>query len=275
MTLGRFVHQHLIVLSLFAIACEWKPPRRPIQTHQDAASTDTVADDSVKVEVHTANTQSLVDKTQSTSLGQKSNLDQKVNPSPKLSKRLDQQNDHPNNDHHLSEPPKNILPNSPASVVTKDSHQSTKNEINLSATQRDQEINQSPKEPLKSKHYLLTIDPEGPPLIHVKELTIAKEVRRREPKEASLVYDAKTKQVTTFLRVRNFERTQKIQLKWIYKDEVIQLDRLQIGISPRWRTWSSLRFNLQEKRYGEWKVEVSTGKGKVLGFTHFIRQSKD
>jgi hypothetical protein len=127
------------------------------------------------------------------------------------------------------------------------------------------------KELLHERDYLLTIDPDGPPLIHLKELTIALDVVNREPKNEQNVISSKQKQVFAYLRVRNFEKPQKIQIKWIHQDEIVQVDRLQIGISPRWRTWSSLRFNKTKKHLGEWRIEVSTGAGKLIGLTHFMR----
>ena len=130
----------------------------------------------------------------------------------------------------------------------------------------------SPEEELRQRDYLLTIDPDGPPLIHLKELTISSDVVNRAPKDTQSFIDRRQKHVFTYLRVRNFEKPQKIQIKWIYNEEIVQLDRLQVGISPRWRTWSSLRFNKTKKRLGEWRVEVSTGEGKLIGLTHFVRQ---
>ena len=130
----------------------------------------------------------------------------------------------------------------------------------------------SPEEQLRQRDYLLTIDPDGPPLIHLKELTISSDVVNRAPKDTQSFIDRRQKYVFTYLRVRNFEKPQKIQIKWIHDEEIVQLDRLQVGISPRWRTWSSLRFNKTKKRLGEWRVEVSTGEGKLIGLTHFVRQ---
>ena len=92
------------------------------------------------------------------------------------------------------------------------------------------------------------------------------------PKDAQRLINQRQKQVISYLRVRNFEKPQKIQIKWIHNEEIVQLDRLQVGISPRWRTWSSLRFNKTKKRLGEWRVEVSTGAGKLIGLTHFVRK---
>ena len=120
--------------------------------------------------------------------------------------------------------------------------------------------------------FLLTIDPDGPPLIHIKELIMATKVKKREPKGIKRSFLKKDREVLAFLRVRNFEKEQKIKLKWIYQEEVVQQDRLKIGISPRWRTWSSLKFNKKRKRFGDWRIEVSTNKGKLLGVAHFTRE---
>ena len=136
--------------------------------------------------------------------------------------------------------------------------------------QASAETSLSPVEAIKSRDYRLTIDPNGPPLIHLKRLVIAKSVRRRRPRGVSRIFKDTTKQVVLFLKVRNFEAPQKIQLKWIYQGQVIQRDRLKIGISPRWRTWSLLQLGALDQKLGEWRVEVETVKGqKLLGATHF------
>ena len=120
------------------------------------------------------------------------------------------------------------------------------------------------------RDYLLKIDPHGPPLIHVKKFVIAKDVKRRRPRGVSKTFSSDSKQVMVFLSVRNFETPQKIQLKWMYQGQVMQRDRLRIGISPRWRTWSFLQLSRHKRRLGEWRVEVETVQGqKLLGVTHF------
>jgi hypothetical protein len=136
--------------------------------------------------------------------------------------------------------------------------------------QASAETSLSPVEEIKSRDYRLTIDPNGPPLIHLKRLVIAKSVKRRRPRGVSRFFKDTTKQVVLFLKVRNFEAPQKIQLKWIYQGQVIQRDRLKIGISPRWRTWSLLQLRALDQKLGEWRVEVETVKDqKLLGATHF------
>jgi len=149
-----------------------------------------------------------------------------------------------------------------------------------SPTETSQVIPKKPltlTEKLKLKDYLLTIDPDGPPLIHIKKLIMAKSVRRRRPVGASNIFKGDIKQVLVFLKVRNFEGPQKIQLKWIYDDQVIQRDRLRVGASPRWRTWSTMLLRKVHRKFGEWRLEVETVRGeKNLGVVHFvIKDPKD
>ena len=163
----------------------------------------------------------------------------------------------------------------PSLEVKAETTAKTTAETTISLSENGQEALQKEvglEEQLAMKDELLTIDPDGPPLIHLKELTIAKGVASREPRGARRVFRDKEREVLAFLRVRNFERVQKIQLAWTFQGEVIQRDRLKVGISPRWRTWSTLRFDRQAKRYGEWRLEVSTGDGKLIGVTHFMRR---
>lgn len=278
MTSYRSAHLYVLFFSLLNGACEWKPPRRPVHNQQElhtkkAVLNTEVDKERIKVKLPTIPTKI---SEESNTLSQKVKADRSSDFLQASTNRPDVQD----KNHSVTAqvkakiaPP--IDPSLPTSATETPSLISSINKNDSKAKSSKLTPQQSLEERLQSLHYLLTIDPDGPPLIHIKELTIAKSVYRREPKEASLIYDVKTKQVTTFLRVRNFEKTQKIQLRWMYKNEIIQLDRLHIGISPRWRTWSSLRFNIQEKRYGEWRVEVTTGKGKLLGVTHFVRQSKN
>ena len=108
-------------------------------------------------------------------------------------------------------------------------------------------------ESLYARDRLLVIDPNGPPLIHLKEVSVAEDVRRRKPIRADRVFTSNLKQILLYLKVRNFEAPQKIELKWMYQDQVVQRDRLNIGISPRWRTWSTLSLATQNKKIGEWR----------------------
>jgi hypothetical protein len=268
---STFTASHRLFLMILAFsACEWKPPRRPIQVSQTSDQLNLIHDATLVGHNHP---DQQVDQ-QVFDLGSVKKITQ---PTPK-------------NDPSLTKISANLRQRSNLNETAEINAEQTKNQRteqdSLSTAKQSEvpipveknDLNQntalSLEERIKQRDYLLTIDPDGPPLIHLKELTVAKSVQRREPEGVSKVYDVDTKQVITFLRVRNFENTQKIQLKWMYEGEVIQLDRLQVGISPRWRTWSSIRFNQQEKRYGEWRIEVTTGQGQLLGLTHFVRKTK-
>jgi hypothetical protein len=266
---STFIASHRLFLMILAFsACEWKPPRRPIQVSQNSDQLNLIHDAQLAGHNHLDQqvNQQVFD------LGSVKNLTQptpKNDPSvTKTSANLRQRSNLNETAEIHAEQTKDSLP------TTKRSEVPSAVPASINENALNQDIALSLEERIKQRDYLLTIDPDGPPLIHLKELTVAKSVQRREPKDVSKVYDVDTKQVITFLRVRNFEKTQKIQLKWMYEGEVIQLDRLQVGISPRWRTWSSIRFNREEKRYGEWRIEVTTSQGQLLGLTHFVRETK-
>lgn len=272
---SSFTASHRLFLIILAFsACEWKPPRRPIQVSQTSDQLNLIHD--AQLVGHNDPSQQVdqqVDQ-QVLDLGSVKKI---THPTPK-------------NDPSFTEISANLRQRSNSNKTAEIHSEQTKNqrteqgslstakqsEVPISVEKNDLNQNTalSLEKRIKQRDYLLTIDPDGPPLIHLKELTVAKSIQRREPEGVSKVYDVNIKQVITFLRVRNFENTQKIQLKWMYKGEVIQLDRLQVGISPRWRTWSSIRFNQQEKRYGEWRIEVTTAQGQLLGLTHFVRETK-
>ena len=229
----------LTLILIYGVGCEWKPPRRPKTEDQTVAT----------LQDATADLQDAIATSQDATATLKD-----------------------------------------AGLTVADSEMKTRNDIPI-LTRPDQstlsvdgtptEITQSiPKTPLtlseklKRKDSLLTIDPEGPALIHIKELIMAESVSRRRPVGASNIFKSDMKQVLAFLRVRNFERPQKIQLKWIYDDQVIQRDRLSVGISPRWRTWSTMLLRKVRRKYGEWRLEVETVRGeKKLGVIHFVIQN--
>ena len=243
--LSKYTHHLFIVfISLMGIACEWKPPRRPIKKISEklALSTESKQQDL---------SQETDQKPQS-----KNVPDKYVNPSEPVTQSV--------------QPTQDSKSLKLAEKNTEKNTEKQAEQIAESQAEPQTEI-LSLEQQLRERDYLLTIDPDGPPLIHLKEFTIALDVVNREPKNEQNVISSRQKQVFAYLRVRNFEKPQKIQIKWIHQDEIVQVDRLQIGISPRWRTWSSLRFNKTKKHLGEWRIEVSTGSGKLIGLTHFVR----
>lgn len=244
--LSKYTHHLFIVfISLMGLACEWKPPRRPIKKTSEklALSTGSKQQESKQQDLIQENDE----KPQSKNVPAKY-----VNPSKPVTQSV-----RPTQD------------SKPLKLAEKANAKQAEQIAEKQAESQTEIL--SLEEQLRERDYLLTIDPDGPPLIHLKEFTIALDVVNREPKNEQNVISSKQKQVFAYLRVRNFEKPQKIQIKWIHQDEIVQVDRLQIGISPRWRTWSSLRFNKTKKHLGEWRIEVSTGSGKLIGLTHFMR----
>ena len=225
-------------LMLFLLcSCEWKPPRRPVKIDMGQEEVDdklrVTAEDAKRDSVHEAMDQGVSHAISGETMETPSDRETALVRDRKLENAKDTTHDAES---------KTVL-----------------NSLNL-------------EDRLKAKDRLLTIDPEGPPLIHLKELTVAQGVISREPRGARRIFKDNEREVLAFLRVRNFERIQKVELSWIFQGEVIQRDRLKVGISPRWRTWSIFRFDRTLKRFGEWTLRVSTGEGKLLGEIHFIRR---
>ena len=241
----------LLVLFMFSqTACEWKPPRRP---HKKVAINEpSTSNHSSKV---TPNKRELT-RPKKTTL--KTTTKEKTTGKVTADKTSSKQTPSP-----TTNDPKSVK------VVQKE----VPKEILIENTQEPIPPKEKTElEKLEEQDYLMTIDPDGPPLIHIKELVVATKVRKRQPRGIKRIFQKQDKEVLAFLRVRNFEKEQKIKLKWIYQNEVVQQDRLKIGISPRWRTWSSLKFNKKRKRFGLWRIEVSAGNGKLLGSKQFLHK---
>ena len=87
-----------------------------------------------------------------------------------------------------------------------------------------------------------------------------------------------SKELIGFVRVRNFDRKQKITMRWSYlggaQPEERHVTRHTVGISPRWRTWSRLNVRRIKEDFGAWRLDVYRRKrglkrGELIGRRHF------
>ena len=122
-----------------------------------------------------------------------------------------------------------------------------------------------------ASEYLYVLPPNSDPQIYLKQLVVAKNIRRRRPYGVAKEFSVDTKDpITGFVTVRNFERPQRIKFKWVHQGKVRQINTLKVGISPRWRTWKQLLGKHRRKRSGEWFLEVYSDRKRLLGRTRFI-----
>ena len=118
--------------------------------------------------------------------------------------------------------------------------------------------------------YMYVLPPKSDPQIYLKKMVIAKRVFKRRPRDVSKRFLAASKSpILGFISARNFDRPQRITLKWIHGKKVRQTDRLKIGISPRWRTWTKLHRKNRRRHAGAWKLEVYSSQKRLLGRTSF------
>ena len=102
----------------------------------------------------------------------------------------------------------------------------------------------------------------------VVDLRMAREVRGREPVGVADHFKGPPERLYAYTVIRNnTERKVLIRWRWIQGDRVRGEYELEAGVSPRWRTWSSRRFD--KTNTGKWTVQVMAEDGRVLGQTSF------
>ena len=106
--------------------------------------------------------------------------------------------------------------------------------------------------------------------LHVRRLVLADGVANREPTDPESSFDGKTQdRIYAFVELENPSQ-EKGQI-------VIEFDppgggpprglvKLDVGASPRWRTWA---FTREARTAGEWTLVVKSEDGKVLAKTPF------
>ena len=122
--------------------------------------------------------------------------------------------------------------------------------------------------------YLYTIEQDAPPELYLKSLQIGTSIKRRRLLGEGTKFGAQEKQLKAYLIVRNFDTPQHIAVRWFNENKLIKRDRLKIGVSPRWRTWTTLRRPAQFGT-GSWKIEVYSNKRKLLARTSFYIENHE
>ena len=95
------------------------------------------------------------------------------------------------------------------------------------------------------------------------DLVIATEVRKREPHGVSDRFAEIPRMFHCFCVFENRHEAATVTHIWKRGGRVVSRVELEVGKSPKWRTWSRQR--LQPKWTGEWSCEVQGPGGRVLG----------
>ncbi len=109
------------------------------------------------------------------------------------------------------------------------------------------------------------VDAENASLI-ISRLVIAGSIEDREPVGVVNAFSASTEKVYCFLEAKEILEVTTVSFVWYYGDTKTATVELPIGISPRWRTYSSKKLG---GRTGEWKVELQDAGGNVLDSVAF------
>ena len=104
--------------------------------------------------------------------------------------------------------------------------------------------------------------------LRAKRLVVAREVDHREPVGVARSFDAsRVTEVTAFVELVNDAREEaKIVVRFEPPSQAAFEVPLEVGASPRWRTWASTKRPLEE---GTWSVRVLDGEGGTIARTTF------
>ena len=100
------------------------------------------------------------------------------------------------------------------------------------------------------------------------DLAIATEVKRREPLGISDTFTVMPRMFHCFCVFENRQEPVTVTHVWRRDGRVVSRVELEVGKSPKWRTWSRQR--LQPAWTGEWTCEVQSAQGQVLGTARVI-----
>lgn len=100
--------------------------------------------------------------------------------------------------------------------------------------------------------------------LYVKEFVLAQDVVEREPVGIVQSYNMSDTRAWCFARLHNSDEMQDVYFKWYYEDQLYFEMNSKIGVSPDWRTYSSV--GLQP---GSWRVLLENKEGVELDEIRF------
>ena len=129
----------------------------------------------------------------------------------------------------------------------------------------------SPLEPVRDEPLVTeaVVDAEHAPFdVKINKVLAATAVKRRRPVEPGDRFEANGESVWAWASVRNSGPSKShVWMIWKHEGTVRSRVRLNVGQSPRWRTWS--RFRMRAKHVGQWSVETTDADGVVLDTLEF------
>ena len=96
----------------------------------------------------------------------------------------------------------------------------------------------------------------------VSKLVFSRGVENRLPVEQDFAPTADGRRIYAYLELFNKGEPRQITLSWLRDGKPFHFVTLDVGHSPRWRTWAYL--TLGEAKAGAWSVEVRTKAGALL-----------
>jgi hypothetical protein len=98
----------------------------------------------------------------------------------------------------------------------------------------------------------------------IREFVLAHEIENREPVGNTDFYRAGDGRAVAFARIWNGGQPTAISFRWRYGETVHADVPVSVGVSPGWRTWSTV-----DLRPGTWRVALVDADGAVLAEREF------
>lgn len=98
--------------------------------------------------------------------------------------------------------------------------------------------------------------------LEIVDDAVATGVVKREPVGVSAHFGDDEGMLWAWVQVRNLKAPSQVTMVWRHEGKVRSRVTLDVGVSPRWRTWS--RKSVGAKDHGEWTVEVLSPAGETL-----------
>lgn len=112
-----------------------------------------------------------------------------------------------------------------------------------------------------------TPQPEARPKVEIVALQVGTAVSRRVLVDPQPHVSVEAERVYAHLTVRNPGPETALRMVWRRDGKRVQDLTVDVGRSPRWRTWSYKRLRLAD--VGDWTVEVIDAEGAVIGRAAF------
>ena len=97
----------------------------------------------------------------------------------------------------------------------------------------------------------------------VLDMAIGTDIESRKPVGVSDRFRADVGKLACWIKIRNDGDPTELTVVWRFDDNETQRQTVEVGTSPRWRSWTRQR--VWGKFSGDWSCEVLTDDGESLG----------